>query len=278
MIPDAQMNNAIVQGDMQLADKAVNRGADINDALVKAVKNGRLEIAKLLLERGANPNGTALAVAIDGEVKQSGQEYRYRLKNVPAAGPIFVAIDNGNLDMVRLLLDHGAQPTRPCAVSSAFPGSPVLSVRSLKQSVRYDKEYMRKHGFNVDNLPEYYLQQGENEVIVSMVNPSAPRQAVIKTAIEYVADKGNSHIVEILKKTAEQYKGDLESSEHEQVMKIASKAKSIRIVFQAGEGYSSRVTGEIEMKLAGTSFEKAGREPCILDIQCCTARLRNQRN
>jgi ankyrin repeat protein len=190
------MNIAIAKDDIQLAENAAKAGADINSALVEAVKNRRLAIAKLLIERGANPDGTKTAAAIDGEVKRSGQDYRYRLKEVPAAGPIFFAIYNGDTNMVRLLLEHGAHPTMLCAVEGATPGwAPPVNIST---SQRFDHEYMRKAGFSVNKLPEYDVRQVGYEVVCHMVNPPAPVQAVMKTAIEYAAEKGNSQIVALL--------------------------------------------------------------------------------
>jgi hypothetical protein len=48
--------------------------------------------------------------------------------------------------------------------------------------------------------------------------------------------------------------------EPSEVLQIASKAKSIQIIFQSGKGYLSSITGAMEMSLNGTL---KGAEPCV---------------
>ncbi|MDD9899402.1 MAG: ankyrin repeat domain-containing protein [Alphaproteobacteria bacterium] len=70
-------------------------GVDVNEttrrgltALALAVKNNHTEIAKMLLSRGANPN--------------------VRCNDLTAATVLIRAVQKGNLDIVKALLDHGA--------------------------------------------------------------------------------------------------------------------------------------------------------------------------
>jgi ankyrin repeat protein len=99
----APLKNAAVGGHLDVVRLLLERGADPNlpeegiaphgHALYSAVYNGHYEIAKLLLERGAYPNP---------EVESS-------------ADAVWIAIRRGDLPMIELLASHGAAWKIPIA-------------------------------------------------------------------------------------------------------------------------------------------------------------------
>ena len=87
---------AIESGNREIVKYLLDQGAKVNDmrsffgkdtAMIVAANNGKLDIARLLIERGANVNrGTSLTT------------------------PIHSAVGNGDYEMTRLLLENGANP------------------------------------------------------------------------------------------------------------------------------------------------------------------------
>ncbi len=95
--------NADAQGWTALAQVARMRGPFLKTA--NPVATGRmdsLELARRLLVRGANPNARMSADWRDG--------YRNRV-NWLGSTPLFIAAKNIDLDLLRLLLAHGADPS-----------------------------------------------------------------------------------------------------------------------------------------------------------------------
>ena len=90
--------DAVVTGDLaEVKRLVVSCGVDPNvkdndgrTPLHRAAKRGHVDIVKLLLEHGANPNI---------------QENKYGYT------PLHVAVKNCHVDVVRVLLEHGADPT-----------------------------------------------------------------------------------------------------------------------------------------------------------------------
>ena len=94
-----EMWDATCRGDLKAVRSAVSRGTDVNQVgvepiggharmmpLRRAVYEGYLEIAKLLLKKGARVDQAAL----DGETA------------------LHITSHEGNIDLIRLLLEHGA--------------------------------------------------------------------------------------------------------------------------------------------------------------------------
>ncbi len=90
----ARMLVAVEEGDAQALERSLGEGCDPNDVffnetlLVIACRNGRSESVRLLLKHGADPN-----LIIEW-------------------APLIHAVNSGNLDCVRLLVDAGAQLNR----------------------------------------------------------------------------------------------------------------------------------------------------------------------
>lgn len=127
--------DAIKEGNFQKAKKAIEKGADINGAdnnnapttypLIKAVKFNRLEITKLLLERGANPN---IARPIDHQT------------------PIMIAIKHDNAEMTELLVNYN------CNVNEeSLMGRNALNISALWNSVKAASILLEKTNIDVNN-------------------------------------------------------------------------------------------------------------------------------
>jgi ankyrin repeat protein len=80
------MERAIARSHNDVVEHLLDRGASADAALGSALRNARM--ARLLLERGANPNGLHLASCVTNG-----------------------SLPEGNLEVLRLLLEHGAAPS-----------------------------------------------------------------------------------------------------------------------------------------------------------------------
>ncbi|MFZ2449988.1 MAG: ankyrin repeat domain-containing protein [Methylovulum miyakonense] len=101
---------AATEGEAALVRQLLSDGADINamdeggwDALHRAVRQGNVETARILLDHGANPNtreNNSGYVCIDADCS-------YR--DLPEGNPVIVtAAKKSNEILVQLLIDHGA--------------------------------------------------------------------------------------------------------------------------------------------------------------------------
>lgn len=112
---------AAVTGNLEIAKLLIEHGADPNlaqkngeYALLNAVSRGNMELTKYLLDNGANPNldtgiGTALAFADNTEIMKVLFEYGAN-PNIPDRDgdlPIIGSIDTGRMDEIELLIDFG---------------------------------------------------------------------------------------------------------------------------------------------------------------------------
>lgn len=91
--PEAALRHAAFFGWFGIAEELLQRGADVElrpEILTDAIERGKLDIVKLLLEFGVDPNLPDVSGA--------------------AGGPLRVAADVGNAQVAALLLKHGADP------------------------------------------------------------------------------------------------------------------------------------------------------------------------
>ena len=109
--PTAGLSAAVQAGHIEIVKLLLDSGADPTAGLGAAVQAGHIEIVKLLLDSGAKPTEGRC----DGGVLiRSHEEYtlhvveliRYHEEN-----PLHVAAATGNVEIVKLLLDSGAEPT-----------------------------------------------------------------------------------------------------------------------------------------------------------------------
>lgn len=107
-VPVDSLQRAVEAGDLAAVRESLDSGADpdfsdygVPPPLVAAVAAGRVEIARLLLERGAAPDRPG---ALEGDLS-----------------PLATALANGDVAMQQLLLDAGADPAGP-----GTGGAPLL--------------------------------------------------------------------------------------------------------------------------------------------------------
>jgi|GEM_PF-3807146 len=98
--------DSIKQGTNTLTSQLITLGVDVNQpdnrgqtALAQAVESGRLQIAKLLLDHGANPN------------------LRSDTSNAP---PLCIALDRGNIAMSKLLMKRGVSINHVFATGKGY--------------------------------------------------------------------------------------------------------------------------------------------------------------
>ena len=140
--------SASLGGHLGLATLLLDHGASPNTAtfnknvtpLYVALEQNHLDVARLLLARGADPNvarsdngATPLHVLASQKVTPDGAAARLLLARGAepdrpttntGATPLHYACMKGHVDLVRLLLDHGADPRRATASTSSW--TPLL--------------------------------------------------------------------------------------------------------------------------------------------------------
>lgn len=119
---------AAIQGHKRMVELLLARGASVNlqngmgeTALYKACEGNRMEVARVLLAHGADPNAVAKQNAL--------------------GTPLHAAIKRENLPLVRLLLDHKADPNGLNSI-----GEPPLATAVAQKSEAFVKELLARGG------------------------------------------------------------------------------------------------------------------------------------
>lgn len=115
---DTPLHIAIDRGDQTLIDQLMESEPDLSQTgrhgqtpLALAAARQNLPLMRLLLERGADPN----QVFADKDLQQSftgmisSERFLFYLKNDTRLTPIMLAAAYGNVEMTRLLMEHGAR-------------------------------------------------------------------------------------------------------------------------------------------------------------------------
>ena len=101
----------LLQSGVLQAQGLAGRGREGQSALHLAVAMNRLDLCRLLLEAGADPNVSFARPATDGflaRVRPVGY-LKTHLKYDSRVTPLMAAADCGNLELARILMDHGAK-------------------------------------------------------------------------------------------------------------------------------------------------------------------------
>lgn len=132
----AALLNAVVYGDQKLVEALIQKGANPNlgdgQILETAIDNNHDEIAEYLLDRGADPNANrGEAHALNHAVAKGRIPLIEKLlakgadvndnDYVGAGTPLIRATEDNQLEVVQLLLDHGADPT----ITAKFHNPPI---------------------------------------------------------------------------------------------------------------------------------------------------------
>jgi ankyrin repeat protein len=116
------LRSAALAGSVEVMRQLIEGGADVarfgGEALLTAVRRKHIEIARILLEAGADPNATddrssALEIAFRTGVEELVPILLASGARPDGAGfsrPLYSAAKDGKLDLLRLLLDAGADP------------------------------------------------------------------------------------------------------------------------------------------------------------------------
>ena len=107
--PSHALNISAQRGDLKLAKKLIASGSGVNEDLIGtplfyAIKGNQIEMVRFLLEKKADPNTVS-----------DGWEDEYGYKNTP----LMTAIQCGHLEIIQLLIEHGAEFDRDKALKLA---------------------------------------------------------------------------------------------------------------------------------------------------------------
>ena len=132
-IGDTALSYSVLTNNLEVFKVLLQEGANINinvyggPLIVRAIDIGNLEIVRLLLSNGADPNSTDLEgtpilskAASNGNLEivilllESGVDIHIDPHEEFSGGPpLFFAISSENLEMIRFLLDRGADINQP---------------------------------------------------------------------------------------------------------------------------------------------------------------------
>lgn len=178
------VNFLISQGVLKLSPEEGGR------AFIQAASDGHLEIVKSICFAGVNPNCqdseslTALCHAAglrDGEYKENGVEMAEFLlasgadpNIVGSDGPLFKASGNEHVDMIRLLLKHGSDPTKDCGGWDPLTNTiKYKSHKAMAILIEADIKKVEARGSWLNRGLRYACREGDREAILQLLAAGA---------------------------------------------------------------------------------------------------------
>ncbi|KAI9776294.1 MAG: hypothetical protein M1839_000454 [Geoglossum umbratile] len=179
---------AAISGNEGILRYLIKNGADINAchkyfgvAICAAAFSGRQEIVKLLLDAGADGN-MAGSYNIEGP-RQSALTIAARKRNVGLMqlllnmgchvegqnilgyGPLFTAISKGHEEAVRLLMEHGADPTRKICGDTPFDLAAMLGHEGIVRLLIPHVKTVENSNFILCDALEKAARRGQEGVV-----------------------------------------------------------------------------------------------------------------
>ncbi|OBT58052.1 hypothetical protein VE04_01054 [Pseudogymnoascus sp. 24MN13] len=157
---ETALGSAIYRDNLEMVHLLLDNGADVNikpltgqSPLFLVASRGEVVLLRLLLEKGANldesPPGfpSALYMAIHREDLETAKVLLEFGANASTGNSLNVAVNHSNVNAVKLLLDHGADP------NSKPPGGQTPLYSSAAKGDTVSMELLLKKGAKVDWTP-----------------------------------------------------------------------------------------------------------------------------
>ncbi|MFP4248170.1 MAG: ankyrin repeat domain-containing protein [Armatimonadota bacterium] len=156
------LQNAAAEGDLDRLRSLTNEGLPVDGigpdggtALQSAIRAGELETTRLLLDLGAEPSDDAVRMAMRYErwdilstLIDTGGNPEVRAE-WSGRSPLELAVERGDMEMIRLLLAHGADPS---AVSNEGPSAQPALHYAAENGMREVVELLLEHGADPGRL------------------------------------------------------------------------------------------------------------------------------
>jgi len=120
--------------------------------LLQACRFGDTDIARKLLEHGANPDLSAIHA-------QTEDEYDVDPDSDSGESPLYAAILSQNIDLIRLLLEKNANPNQVCYLGWFYCQHPLFTA-ALTNNMDVLKLLLSHHKIKVSHI---YFSEGEKE-------------------------------------------------------------------------------------------------------------------
>ena len=141
--------------------------ADDYMALYKAVEDNDYEKAQKLLDKGVSPNPYLFDSdrVMNGEIVLTDNMYFAGLRDAP----VVLAAQNGNLEMMKLLLAHGAKPDWCCCSCVTALHEAIICGQVEIVRVLLDYGADTRIPYDMGPLPLELAEQNGNEEIILMI-------------------------------------------------------------------------------------------------------------
>lgn len=190
------------KGNVEIVTLFVNAGVDVNGGketpLMAASRGGKLEIVRLLIEKGAAVDKQADAIGIQSvhvETDEKGTVARLRLQRLEGQGntPLSLAILNKHPSVARYLLEHGADSKRTVAYENCS-----LAISKILSGSAFSSEGLLNGSSNIRvnfsaNGQNYFFQQSGADITTN-TNFEKEKKASMK---ELAETSGNKEIIEL---------------------------------------------------------------------------------